>query len=193
MVWRDKLCALNGLPMNDQAYIDDCVLQLRKLKKQAERAIDQTKNEDLYRSLDPGSNSIAVIMKHLAGNMKSRWTDFLTSDGEKPNRNRDSEFEGTFLDTRDSVLSNWEEGWTITLSTISALKPTDLDRTITIRGESHSVLEAINRQLTHYAGHVGQIVLLAKHFAGSNWQTLSIARRKSKQFDVSKGGESYKT
>jgi hypothetical protein len=179
--------------MNDQAYIDDCVLQLRKLKKQAERAIGQIKDEDLFRPFDPESNSIAVIMKHLAGNMKSRWTNFLTSDGEKANRNRDSEFEISSLDTRDKVLSLWEDGWVTTLSAISALKPNDLDRTINIRGESHSVVGAINRQLTHYAGHVGQIVLLAKHFAGSNWQTLSIPKGKSREFDVSKGGESYKT
>ena len=179
--------------MNDQAYIDDCVLQLSKLKKQAERAIGQIKDEDLFRSLDPESNSIAVIMKHLAGNMKSRWTDFLTSDGEKANRNRDSEFEINSPDKREKILSLWEDGWAITLSAISALKPNDLDRTINIRGESHSVVEAINRQLTHYAGHVGQIVLLAKHFAGSNWKTLSIPKGKSREFDVSKGGESYKS
>lgn len=177
--------------MNDQAYIDDCVLQLRKLKKQAERAIGQIKDEDLFRSLDPESNSIAVIMKHLAGNMKSRWTDFLTSDGEKANRNRDSEFEISPLDKREKILSLWEDGWGITLSTISALKPNDLERMINIRGESHSVVEAINRQLTHYAGHVGQIVLLAKHFAGSNWKTLSIPKGKSREFDVSKGGQAY--
>ena len=179
--------------MNDQAYIDDCVLQLSKLKKQAERAIGQIKDEDLFRLLDPESNSIAVIMKHLAGNMKSRWTDFLTSDGEKANRNRDSEFEVNPLDTRDKILSLWEDGWAITLSTISALKPNDLDRTINIRGESHSVVEAMNRQSTHYAAHVGQIVLLAKHFAGSNWKTLSIPKGKSTEFDVSKGGASYKS
>jgi hypothetical protein len=179
--------------MNGQAYINDCVLQLRKLKKQAERAIGQIKDEDLFRSVDSESNSIAVIMKHLGGNMKSRWTDFLISDGEKPHRNRDSEFEVSASDTRDFILSTWEEGWAVTLSTISTLQPIDLDRIITIRGESHSVVEAINRQLTHYAGHVGQIVLLAKHFAGSNWKSLSIPRGQSKQFDVSKSGESYRT
>lgn len=178
--------------MNEQAYIDDCVLQLKKLKKQGERAIAQIKDEDLFRSLDPESNSIATIMKHLAGNMRSRWSDFLTSDGEKPNRNRDSEFEINPLDTRDKILTTWEASWATTFATISALKPNDLDRVITIRGETHSVVEAINRQLTHYAGHVGQIVLLAKHYAGSSWQTLSIPRGNSKEYEVSKAGESYK-
>lgn len=171
--------------------MDDCLLQLKKLKKQAERAIIQIKDEHLFATLDPDSNSIAVIVKHLAGNMRSRWTDFLTSDGEKPNRNRDSEFELSPGDTREKILAAWEDGWTRAFAAISSLGPGDLDRTIKIRGEVHTVLEAINRQLTHYASHVGQIVLLAKHHAGSNWQTLSIPRGKSKDFEVSKTGNRY--
>jgi len=177
--------------MTEQTYIDDCLLQLKKLKKQAERAIVQIKDEHLVATLGADSNSIAVIVKHLTGNMRSRWTDFLTSDGEKPNRNRDSEFELNTGDTREKILAEWEDGWARAFAAISSLKPGDLDRTIKIRGEVYIVLEAINRQLTHYASHVGQIVLLAKHYAGSNWQTLSIPRGKSKDFEVSKTGNRY--
>ena len=178
--------------MDGQKYIDDCLLQLRKLKTQADRAVAQTKDEHIFKTLDAESNSIALIMKHLAGNMKSRWTDFLVSDGEKPNRNRDTEFEINTEDSRTSILATWEDGWNCTITAISSLKSDDLEKAITIRGESHSVLEAINRQLTHYAVHVGQIVLLAKHYAGSNWQTLSIPRGKSKEFEVSKKGQQFK-
>ena len=179
--------------MDGQKYIDDCLLQLRKLKTHADRAVAQTKDEHIFKTLDAESNSIALIMKHLAGNMKSRWTDFLLSDGEKPNRNRDAEFEIGTEDSRTSILATWEDGWNCTISAISSLKSDDLEKAITIRGESHSVLEAINRQLTHYAAHVGQIVFLAKHYAGSNWQTLSIPRGKSKEFEVSKKGQQFKT
>jgi hypothetical protein len=178
--------------MNSQDFVDDCVLQLQKLKKQADRAIAQTDDEHLFATLDPEANSIALLMKHMAGNMKSRWADFLTSDGEKPTRHRDEEFEMRAADSRKSLTEAWESAWELTLGTISALEPEDVDKTITIRGERHSVLEAIHRQLTHYAAHVGQIILLAKHYAGSNWQTLSIPRGKSKQYEVAKGGERYK-
>lgn len=165
----------------EQAYLDDCLLQLKKLKKQAERAIAQVTDEHFFATLDSESNSIALIMKHIAGNMRSRWTDFLTTDGEKPNRNRDSEFEQSTEDTREKILAAWENGWAITFAAISALKPEDLSRTVMIRKEPHSVMEAINRQLTHYSAHVGQIVLLAKHYAGANWKTLSVPRGKSKE------------
>lgn len=164
--------------MNGQAYLADCVFQLRNLKSQAERAFAQLKDEQLFLVLDPESNSIAIIMKHMAGNMRSRWTNFLTSDGEKPNRNRDAEFESRVSETRKEVLADWEDGWACALNAISALKPEDLGKTITIRGEAHSVLQAINRQLTHYAAHVGQIVFLAKHYAGSDWKSLSIPRKR---------------
>ena len=177
--------------MKEELYINDCIVQLKKLKKQAEDAVAQIDDEHLFATLDPGSNNIAVLVKHLAGNMRSRWTDFLTSDGEKPNRNRDAEFESSTQDTREKILADWEEGWARAIAAISALKPNDLERTVKIRGEPHLVLEAINRQLTHYAAHVGQIVLLAKHFAGPNWQTLSIPRGKSKNFEVSKTGKRY--
>ena len=177
--------------MIEQHYLDDCVVQLRKLKTQAEKAIAQVDDRDLFAVLDPESNSIAIIMKHMAGNMRSRWTDFLTTDGDKPDRNRDAEFESAAGDTRATIMARWEEGWDRFAKTISSLRPGDLDKTVTIRGERHTVVEAINRQMTHYAAHVGQIVLLAKHYAGSRWQTLSIPRGKSKQFDVSKSGKPF--
>jgi len=175
----------------DRHYLDDSLLQLRKLKAQADKALAQVDEAHLFASLDSESNSIAIIMKHMAGNMRSRWTDFLTSDGEKPDRDRDTEFEVDPADTRARILSFWEDGWRVLLQTIAALTPEDLEKTIRIRGEAHTVVEAINRQLTHYAAHVGQIVLLAKHYAGPNWQTLSIPRGKSKEFDVSKRGSTY--
>ena len=177
--------------MNDQHYLDDILVQLRKLKAQADKAIAQVDDTQLFATLDAESNSIAVLMKHVAGNMRSRWTDFLTTDGEKPNRERDREFEIEGADSRAQVLAAWEDGWRVTLGAISSLRPADLDRTVTVRGESHTVVEAIHRQLTHYAAHIGQVVLLAKHFAGANWKTLSIPRGKSKEFDVAKAGTTY--
>ncbi|MBI3006132.1 MAG: DUF1572 family protein [Ignavibacteriales bacterium] len=163
----------------EQAYREDCILQFRKLKAQAERAIGQIRDEHFFATLDPDSNSIAIIMKHLAGNMRSRWTDFLTSDGEKPNRKRDSEFKLALGDTREKIHEAWEDGWERLFTAVSTLKPEDLGRTVTIRGEAHAVLEALQSQLRHYAVHVGQIVLLAKHYTGPKWETLSIPRAKS--------------
>lgn len=177
--------------MIEQQYLDDAHLQLRKLKAQADKAISQIKDEDLFTLIDPDANSIAIIMKHLSGNMRSRWTGFLTSDGEKPDRNRDSEFEAGSGDTPARLREQWDRGWTLVLDTVSSLQPEDLDKTVFVRGEAHSVMEAINRQLTHYAAHVGQIVLLAKHFAGADWKTLSIPKGKSREYDVSKAGSRY--
>jgi hypothetical protein len=177
--------------MIEQHYLEDAVRQLKKLKAQADKALAQTADAQLFATLDPEANSIAIIMKHMAGNMRSRWTDFLTTDGEKPDRQRDTEFELEAADTRERVLALWEDGWARTLGAISSLTAADLSKTVHVRGEAHSVLEAINRQTTHYAAHVGQIVLLAKHYAGDAWQTLSIPRGKSKEFDVSKAGVPY--
>src|SRR6185503_21219129 len=177
--------------MIEQHFLDDVVRQLRKLKDQADKAIAQTSDEHFFATLDPEANSIALIMKHVAGNMRSRWTDFLTSDGEKPDRERDREFETAASDTRPAITAQWEDGWTRVLNTVTLLAPDDLAKTIYVRGEAHSVLEAINRQTSHYAAHVGQIVLLAKHYAGAQWRTLSIPRGKSKDFDVSKSGAPY--
>jgi uncharacterized protein DUF1572 len=178
--------------MIERPYLDDCLLQLRKLKSQAEQAIAQIRDEQLFATLDPESNSIALIVKHMSGNMRSRWTDFLTSDGEKPDRDRDAEFEARPEDTRDKIFAAWEDGWSRLFRAVSSLSPEDLDTTVKIRGEAHSVLEAVNRQLTHYAAHVGQIVLLAKHYAGADWQSLSIPRGKSKEVDVAKSGMPYR-
>jgi hypothetical protein len=178
--------------MDGRHYLDDILVQLRKLKGQADRAIAQTSDAHLFATLDAEANSIAILMKHVAGNMRSRWTDFLTSDGEKPDRDRDREFEVDAANTRAQVLALWEDGWKRTLDAIGALGPDDLRRTVTVRGEAHTVVEAIHRQLTHYAAHVGQLVLLAKHYAGANWQTLSIPRGKSNDADVAKSGASYR-
>ena len=177
--------------MIERHYLEDSLLQLRKLKGQAEKALAQVGDEQLFAVLDPEANSIALLMKHMAGNMRSRWTDFLTTDGEKPDRDRDSEFVTRDGDTRARLLSLWEDGWARVFQAVSSLTPEDLERTVRIRGEAHSVLQAINRQLTHYADHVGQIVLLAKHHAGPRWQSLSIPRGKSREMDVSRSGESY--
>ncbi|HKI86694.1 MAG TPA: DUF1572 family protein [Thermoanaerobaculia bacterium] len=179
--------------MNEKALIELFVSEFEKLKKQADRAAAQVEDDDFSRLLDPEANSIASLMKHLAGNMHSRWTDFLTTDGEKATRERDEEFELRAGDTREEIVAAWEDGWQRALEAISVLTPADLAKTITIRGEPHLVPQAILRQLTHYAAHVGQIVMLAKHWAGSEWKTLSIPRGKSKEFEVSKRGEAYET
>jgi hypothetical protein len=177
--------------MIEQHYLDDTILQLRKLKEQAEQAVAQIGDAQFFALLDPDANSIAIIMKHVAGNMRSRWTDFLTSDGEKPDRNRDSEFEIGDRASRAEIVALWEDGWKRVLDAIGSLTPGDLSKTVRIRGEAHTVVEAINRQVTHYASHVGQIVLLAKHYAGANWATLSIPKGRSREFDVSKKGAPY--
>ena len=167
--------------MIEQHFLDDCVFQLRKLKDQADKAVAQIDDRQFFALIDPDANSVALIMKHVAGNMRSRWTNFLTSDGEKPDRKRDTEFEIGDGDTRAGVTARWEGGWQLLFDTLASLQPPDLARSVTIRGEPHTVVQAINRQLSHYSAHVGQIVLLAKHFAGPNWQTLSIPKAKAKR------------
>ncbi len=164
-------------------YLQDAVKELRKMKVLAERAIAQMSEAQLFRQVDAGSNSIAVIMKHMAGNMRSRWTEFLTSDGEKADRQRDTEFELVPSDTKATLAEQWEDGWRRAFAAVEPLRGEDLLRTVVIRGEAHTVLQAINRQLTHYAQHVGQILFLAKHLAGEKWQTLSIPRGKSEEFN----------
>jgi hypothetical protein len=164
------------------SYLKDSVDLLRYYKKLAERAMDQVADEQLYATLDDEANSIAVVVKHMAGNMRSRWTDFLTSDGEKPDRNRDSEFVDPPA-TRAALLQMWEDGWSRVFAALEPISDADLGRTITIRGEAHSVMQAINRQVAHYSHHIGQIVLLAKHFAGDKWQSLSIPKNTSAEFN----------
>ena len=164
------------------SYIEDSLALFRYYKKLAERAIEQVADEQLFVALDEEANSIAIIVKHMTGNMRSRWTDFLTTDGEKPDRNRDSEFVDPPA-TRRALLEEWEDGWVRVFRALEPLTDADLGRTVTIRGEPHSVMQAINRQIAHYAHHVGQIVLLAKHFACRHWQSLSVPRNQSAEFN----------
>ncbi|MHC5211968.1 MAG: DUF1572 family protein [Planctomycetota bacterium] len=179
--------------MTPAAYLEDVLLQLHKLKSLADGAIEQLPPGRLMTPLDGETNSVGLVMKHVAGNMRSRWTDFLTTDGEKPDRARDTEFELDAADTKDRLTERWEAGWSLTLATIGALAPDDLERGVTIRGEPHTVLQAIQRQLLHYSYHVGQIVLLARHWAGPEWRSLSIPRGRSAEWDVSKDGVPYDT
>ena len=174
--------------MTDAAshYLEEARRQLRGHKRMGEKAMSQLQDQEFFVTLDPESNSIAILVKHLGGNMRSRFTDFLTSDGEKPDRFRDREFEVTPATTRTEVMNWWDQGWTTVFGAIDPLKPEDVMRTITIRGEPHSVLQAINRQIAHYAQHIGQIVFLAKHLRSSEWKTLSIARGKSEEFNQQK-------
>jgi 4-hydroxy-2-oxoheptanedioate aldolase len=161
-------------------------------KHLADRAVAQLTDDKLHLALDEHTNSIAVIMKHVAGNLKSRWTDFLTTDGEKPGRNRDDEFIDSFT-SRAAVLERWEAGWNVLFTTLRSLRPDDLAKTVTVRGESHSVPLAIQRSLGHTCYHIGQIVQLARHFAGDDWQTLTIPRGGSDQFNQANWGSAGKS
>lgn len=160
-------------------HLADIVRTFRNYKALGEKALAQVSDADLHRLLDPDANSLALIVKHVGGNLRSRFRDFLTTDGEKPDRHRDTEFEIGAAASRDDVMRWWEEGWTIALGSIEALRPEDLERTVTIRNEPFLVVEALNRAATHVAYHVGQMVFLAKHFAGPNWTSLSIPKGKS--------------
>jgi len=166
-----------------EEYLADAIASFRSYKKLADKAIAQVTDEELFVTLDEESNSLAVVMKHLAGNMFSRWTDFLTSDGEKPERNRDMEFVIESNTTRDDVISYWERGWKCVFDAIEPLTPADFTRRVIIRGQEHTIVQAINRQLTHYSYHIGQIVFLAKHFRSSEWQSLSIPKNRSAAFN----------
>lgn len=163
------------------SYVKDSINLLRQHKRLAENAVAQIPDEAFGRSLDVESNSIASIVKHLAGNMRSRFTDFLTSDGEKPNRNRDAEFEAP-PETRAQVMATWEAGWECVFSALASLSDADLEKTVLIRTEPHSVMQAINRQIGHTCSHIGQIIYLAKHFAGDQWKPVTIPRGKSAEF-----------
>jgi hypothetical protein len=165
-------------------YLEEVRRQFRGHKRLAEAAMAQLKDEEYFIALDPESNSVAVLVKHLAGNMRSRFTDFLATDGEKPDRNRDTEFEMNSGTTRAEVMRWWEEGWARVFATVDALQPDDVMRTVTIRGEPHTAMQAINRQIAHYAQHTGQIVFLAKHLRSNKWKSLSIPRGKSKEVNT---------
>jgi len=164
-------------------YLESVIGEFRYLKKLGDRAMRQLDDEQFFAALDPESNSVAVIVKHLAGNMRSRWMDFLTSDGEKPDRHRDQEFIVDALATRAKVIEWWERGWKYLFDAIEPLQAEDVMRIVTIRREPHTVAQAINRQLGHYATHVGQIVFLAKHLKSTDWKTLSVPRGQSEQFN----------
>lgn len=168
-----------------QNYFEDSIALFKSYKKLADKAIAQLKDEEFFVTLDEEANSVAVVMKHMAGNMFSRWTDFLTTDGEKPDRNRDMEFVIEEKTTKDDVLAYWERGWACVFAAIEPLTPEDFEKTVMIRGEEHTIVQAINRQLTHYAYHIGQIVFLAKHFRSREWNSLSIPRNKSAEFNAS--------
>ena len=163
-------------------YLDEAHRQMRGHKRLAEGAMAQLQNQELFLTLDPESNSVAIVVQHMAGNMTSRFTDFLTTDGEKPDRNRDREFEMSPSTTRADLTIQWEKGWARVFETLEALKPEDLLLSVRVRGEPHTVLQAINRQVAHYAYHTGQIVFLAKHIRSSKWRSLSIPRGKSEEF-----------
>ncbi|MGC1415438.1 MAG: DUF1572 domain-containing protein [Candidatus Acidiferrum sp.] len=168
------------------SYLCDSIGLFHYYKKLGERAMAQCPDDCLFIALDAESNSIAIIVKHVAGNMRSRWRDFLTTDGEKPDRNRDTEFE-TPPASRAELMEMWERGWKYVFEALEPLKEADLTRTVTIRSEPHSVMQAINRQIAHYAHHVGQILFLAKHFAFTRtgkWESLSVPRGKSAEMNA---------
>ncbi|HEX3738707.1 MAG TPA: DUF1572 domain-containing protein [Terriglobales bacterium] len=164
------------------SYIEDSLALFRHYKKMGESAMEQASDEQLFTALDEEMNSIAIIVKHMAGNMRSRWTDFLASDGEKPDRNRDTEFVAPPA-TRSDLMRVWNDGWERVFSALEPLSDADLERKVLIRNEPHSVMQAISRQIAHYAYHCGQIVFLAKHLKGPEWKTLSVPRNKSAEFN----------
>ncbi|MEP6917036.1 MAG: DUF1572 family protein [Acidobacteriota bacterium] len=163
----------------DTQWLGDVRVQFEKLKRLAEGGLAQVEDDELNVRIDAQSNSLAVIVKHMAGNLRSRFTDFLTSDGEKPDRDRDGEFEIDGAVARQAMLEDWEGSWQVLFNALEALTPADLDREVSIRGERHSVMQALNRQLTHHAYHAGQIVFLAKHLRSTEWKTLSMPRRRA--------------
>ncbi len=169
--------------MSKERYIHLVVREFTRLKDLADGAMAQVADDHFFAVPAAGDNSVAVIVKHVAGNLLSRWTDFLTSDGEKPGRDRDTEFSILASDTQESLTGQWEQGWTALFGSLGQLSDADVERTVTIRGEPLSVLQAVNRQLTHYAYHVGQIVYIAKHYAGPSWKSLSIPLGASARFN----------
>jgi hypothetical protein len=168
-------------------YLADAVQRFQEAKAQGDRALGQVPFARWQERLDPGSNSLATLVLHVSGNQVSRWTDFLTTDGEKPDRDRDAEFEDAAL-TQEELLARWERGWAVLFDALSRLREEDLVRSVRIRTRPLTVVSAINRQLAHYAQHVGQMVFLAKHLAGHGWRTLSIPRGGSAAFDAAMAG-----
>ena len=172
-------------------YLDEAFRSLRGNKRLADTAMAQLSDEQFFAIPSAEANSVALIVKHMAGNMRSRFTDFLTSDGEKPDRKRDQEFIDAGV-SRTELMRSWEDGWQLVCDTVNSLSPDDLTRTVTIRAEPHSVLQAINRQVMHSAYHIGQIAFLAKHWKGDTWETLSVPKGQSEQFNAKKMAETKK-
>ncbi len=170
--------------ISQAAYLDEAFRAFRAHKRGAETAMAQVADDKFFVLLDEESNNLALLVKHIAGNLRSRWADFGTSDGEKPDRHRDNEFLITPEDTREALMQCWEESWAILFASLAALKPDDLGNTVKIRHEPHTVLQAINRSLNHMVYHVGQIVFLAKHLRAAEWQTLSVPRGKTEEFNA---------
>ena len=168
--------------MSTESILAVAIDEFQKIKKLADKSIEQLSDQQLHATIDPEANSVAVLMRHMAGNMRSRWVNFMTSDGEKPDRMRDREFEDP-QQSRAELLAEWEHGWQCVFDALTPLNDADLQRTVMIRGEAHSVYKAISRQVAHYAGHAYQILLLAKHLQGANWKTLSIPRGQSEEFN----------
>jgi hypothetical protein len=168
--------------MTQAAIVEVAVDELQKIKKLADKSIGQLDDDQLWHKLDPEANSVAILMRHMAGNMRSRWTNFRTSDGEKPDRHRDQEFDDRRI-SRAELLAEWEDGWARVFDALGPLTDADLQETVYIRSEPHSIYKAISRQVAHYAGHAYQILLLAKHLKGTAWQTLSIPRGQSEEFN----------
>jgi len=172
-----------------EIFLKDVADRFRQYRDLGEKAIARVDDRGFFAMLDQESNSIAIIVKHIAGNQRSRWTDFLTGDGEKPDRHRDTEFEIYDSDSRTALMVQWDRGWDLALKAVESLKAADLGKTIKIRTETHTVIGAINRQLAHYACHVGQIIMLARHFATSDWQSLSIPRGQSESYNARMQGK----
>jgi hypothetical protein len=175
--------------MDGALYLADVLGRLGEARATCEAALAQVPRERWTLRLDPEANSLATLMAHLSGNMLSRWTDFLTSDGEKADRNRDAEFEDPADPAPEALLERWERGWTCLLGAVGALAPSDLERTVLIRSRPHTVVQALNRQLAHYAYHTGQLVFLAKHLSGATWHSLSVPRHGSAAFNAALGQE----
>ena len=169
--------------MDARGWRRDVIREFLRTKELADRAMAQLDDAHFFAAPGPETNPIALVVKHMAGNQRSRWTDFLTTDGEKPDRHRDTEFERGPEDTRTALMTRWEAGWSLVFAALEALGDADLDRTVTIRGEPHTVVQAVNRQVSHYAYHAGQIVLLARHYVGAGWKTLSVAKGASAAFN----------
>ena len=168
--------------MSPSPIVEVVIDEFQKIKKLADKSIAQVDDAQLWAKLDPEANSIGVLMRHMAGNMRSRWTDFRTTDGEKPDRNRDQEFEEPLL-PREELMAEWEDGWRRVFAALASISDADLADIVYIRTEPHSIYKAISRQVAHYAGHTYQILLLAKHFKGTDWKTLSIPRGQSEEFN----------